>query len=678
MAFWTRFIKRKSPLLEAQEKPVGFLKRIVAFIVRQKPFWYASGVSLLALGAAAYYTIKIRPYLGRRAGIVIEQPAAQEAPPVPQVSKEAEPFPTIVESVTEARAQAVELMKAAEAHYQQGALDEAKDELQRAIGLTSDTGLLTVAYTNLAHILGGEGRYSQAVLFLQRALSFDKHFIQGYHNLGVAHLRAHDYDDAQIAFQICLREKPDFAPCHTGLGELHAVMGRQAQAISEFTESLKNQENPDVRYDLGLAYLQSENKALAIEQFTAVQKAAVDPYLRYLALFNRGYALDLLDRHEEAAEDYRAAAALAPKDVDATFNMGLALMAAGRKDEALAAFHRVIDLDPSNFDAYANAATLHAALGQYQEGISLLKPVQDKLPLHKQVNYLLGNLYHRVGKLAESHDAYYRVLNYSPEELSSQLQADAMAALASVFDDSGDLDAAERLYHDAISIDKKAAYLHFNLARTFRRHRKFEDAVKEIAMAVEMTQSSDYQYVLAMAEILLDAELMNKAFDAYRLALEISPNEVYPRFMMAHVAARQQQWTTALTEYNRLLTQNPAPDVRSAVHKGIGNVYHEQSQYDQALSAYKEALTDMPNDAALYYNIARTYMQMDKLDECHMALDKSISLNSESSEAFTLLGVYNFRKGLMGKAYEAFDRAVKLNPENIEAYYNREALRKYQ
>lgn len=678
MGFLTRFIKRKSPLLDAQDTPAdaGVFKRFLQILVRQKQFWFALGLTMLILGAGTYWLLNVQPYLKEKiiGAHMPEAPAATNEPS--NVAEDTHPtgLTDIQESVREARAEAVSLMRQAEIHYQQGVVDSAKDKLKQAITLTSDTGLLSTAYANLANILDGEGRYTEAERFLQRALTFNRHFIDGFHNLGVVYLHMRDFDKSQLAFQMALRERGDFAPSHAGLGEIHSIQGRYPEAIQSFTESLRLREDPGVRLNLGLAYLQSGNHAMAMEQFAVVISSTSDPYLRYIAHFNRGFVLDSKGRYDEAVSDYQTAISLAPKDIDATFNLGLSLMAAGRKEEGIQAFRGVIQYDPNNLDAYLNAVTMHSDLGQYQAAYDLLRPVHDRIPYHRRVNYLLGHLCHRLGKLGESHEFFNKVLLSGRDELQPQLKADALAGLASVFDDSGDLGAAETYYNEALLLDK-SSYLHYNLSRTYRRDRKYEDSIRTITAAVDQ-EPGNYTYVLAQAEVLFEADYLAKAYDVYKLAAELSPHESYPRFMMAYTASRQRMWPAALTEFNRLLS-NPVPqEVRGAVLKGIGNVYHDQGEYEKALDAYRDAAGALTGDASLYYNIARTYFQMNRYDECYSALQKSISLNPNSTESHTLLGTYYFKKGLMDRAYAEFEEAVRLNPENLEAYYNRDVVRK--
>ncbi|MBI4177987.1 tetratricopeptide repeat protein, partial [bacterium] len=430
MAFWTRFLKRKSPLLEGQPDDAGAVKKAARWVVRQKPFWASLGLCMVIIGGFFYYYVFVRPYSQideKLMGIGLERPPSTFERAGPRGGRpDTSEIPDIRESVVESRAEAVSLIRLAEVHYQKGLIDPAKDALIRAISLTSDTSLLSTAYANLSNILDGEGRLVQAEQFLQRALTFDRRFVKGYHNLGVVYVHMHEYDKALLAFQVAVREEPDFAQAHAGIGEVHSIKGNFAESIRAYTEALRLREDPQVRLNLGLAYLQSENIPKAIEEFTAVLAAARDPYMGYLAHFNRGFALDSSRRYEEAVSDYQAALERAPKDVDARFNLGLSLMALKRQAEALAAFRRVVELDRDNMDAYLNAVAMHSELGQYPEALALLRPVHDRIPHNIRVNYQLGHLYHRVGQLGDAHDFFNQTLGPNPyEQLTTTLKADA-------------------------------------------------------------------------------------------------------------------------------------------------------------------------------------------------------------------------------------------------------------
>jgi len=648
---------------------------MVRFLVRQKPFWAAIGLAAVFIAGYTYYAIHYKPFMVENLdGIGLEglQPTARPMGETPKAVERVD-LPGIPESVQESKSEAAALLRMAETHFQQGLWDEAVDELKRAVGLTSDTSVLSIAYANLAYLMDSEGKYSEAEKFLQRAVAFDKKFIQAYHNLGVIYLHLHDYDKALLAFQLAVREQADFSPSLAGIGEVHATMARYPEAITTFTESLRLREDPSVRYNLALAYLHSGNRSKAGAEFTTVLNTTPDPYMKYLALFNRAIAFDQERRYDEAAADYRAALTMTPTDIEARYNLGLMLKEGGKKEEALKEFLEVIKLDKDNIDAYYNAVTILAELGQYQQAMDLLKPVHDRLPDNKRINYLMGHLHHRLGNLPASHESFNTIVGYSGrEDIPIQLKADAMAGLAAVMDDSGDIKFAEHLYKDALDLGD-ASYLRYNLARTLKRGRKYEESAKQATTAVEQ-EPGNYTYRLALAEVLLEGQNLTKAFDVYKQAAELAPQEYYPRFMMAYTAGRQRLWHTALTEYNRLLGSDLTPAIRGAVHKGIGNIYHDQGDFTEALKSYKEALPLVPTDADLFYNVSRTYFQMSRLDESFAALQKCIALNPVSSEAYTLLGVYYFKKGLLPKAREAFDKAIQINPENLEAYYNRDVL----
>lgn len=86
------------------------------------------------------------------------------------------------------------------------------------------------------------------------------------------------------------------------------------------------------------------------------------------ALANRGAALRMLGRIEDALADYDRALAIAPDSPEAHNNRGVALAALNRHREAIAAYTRALTLRPSYDRARFNRALSHLVLGEFEPG----------------------------------------------------------------------------------------------------------------------------------------------------------------------------------------------------------------------------------------------------------------------------------------------------------------------
>jgi tetratricopeptide (TPR) repeat protein len=89
-----------------------------------------------------------------------------------------------------------------------------------------------------------------------------------------------------------------------------------------------------------------------------------------LAHNNRGVALGALGRHEEALEAYAQALALVPDYVDAHYNRGVSLAALNRHGEAIEACSRALVLEPRHARARFNRAISELTLGDFASGLA--------------------------------------------------------------------------------------------------------------------------------------------------------------------------------------------------------------------------------------------------------------------------------------------------------------------
>ena len=113
----------------------------------------------------------------------------------------------------------------------------------------------------------------------------------------------------------------------------------------------------------------------------AAPAEAAEAYRRALALdprdadahVNLGRLVHESGDAETAREHYGRALDCRPDDATAAFNLGVALEDLGRPREALAAYENALALDPGNADAHYNAASLCERLGQPADALRHLK-----------------------------------------------------------------------------------------------------------------------------------------------------------------------------------------------------------------------------------------------------------------------------------------------------------------
>ncbi len=99
------------------------------------------------------------------------------------------------------------------------------------------------------------------------------------------------------------------------------------------------------------------------------------------------------------------------------------------------------------------------------------------------------------------------------------------------------------------------------------------------------------------------------------------------------------------------------------------NLY-TQGLFQKALAQGLELMKDFPNSINLYNIIGASNKGLGKLDEAIEAYKKAISLKPDYTEAYYNMGIALKNQGKLDEAIEAYNKAVSVKPDYAEAYYN--------
>jgi len=223
--------------------------------------------------------------------------------------------------------------------------------------------------------------------------------------------------------------------------ELLRTEDRQAvdAALQEYLHALKARPDDSAsRYNLGNFYLERQDFARAVEEFTASSR--LQP-LSLAPLANRALAHAATGNNVQAETSLRQALELDPHHAEVNLNLGMLLAELGRLPEAEKAFRTAAKSDPRSATAAYNLGVLlardHPAeciewcrraaslrpqdtrygytlgfflnqQGRTHEAIPALEAVLQQTPPSSEAYRLLGSLYERQNRWAEARSVYQR------------------------------------------------------------------------------------------------------------------------------------------------------------------------------------------------------------------------------------------------------------------------------
>jgi|GEM_PF-6548749 len=230
--------------------------------------------------------------------------------------------------------------------------------------------------------------------------------------------------------------------------------------VNELAELVQqNPNNPQHRFDFGMAFLNSEapDYALAAEQF--LRAAQLDPTWA-AAHYNAGVCLTEDSKYPEATESFQTALALDPGDAKAWNNLGVVYNLYNRFAEARDAFAQATVLDPSYYEAFFNLGFAYEKLRMMPEAI---ESYETAIPLRPEVDLAYTNvarLYHFAGLYETAIERLMVADGLTPN--NPEVLYDLYKNHAAL----GHLSEAEQYYEAAVSIDPRYAEIHITQEQT--------------------------------------------------------------------------------------------------------------------------------------------------------------------------------------------------------------------
>ena len=210
------------------------------------------------------------------------------------------------------------------------------------------------------------GQYLDAQLCCQQALAADPRHADTLHLMGLLSAHAGQHDHAVEWFARALQQevKPQYL---ASLGTALQAQGRLEQALTAFDKAVQlGPDDPGLWINLGNVLADLERPAEALLAFQHVLK--LDPR-HWDAAYRCGFLLHGLGRSQEAVSSYDLSDRLRPNHAVILEMRAIALHGLKRFDEALADNKRAHALNPANADTCNNIGAVLQSLGRDEEAL---------------------------------------------------------------------------------------------------------------------------------------------------------------------------------------------------------------------------------------------------------------------------------------------------------------------
>lgn len=206
----------------------------------------------------------------------------------------------------------------------------------------------TMAYSNHAAVLRGEGRYDESLAELAKALKLAPQDVDTHYTAGTTLLDLGRFAEALQHFELARAGDPQYAAAYRGAGDALSGLARVDEAAEQCSLAVALDPTDHMALNcLAVARARQGRLAEALDLFRQVLALVPDDPGGYL---NVGNAYLVAGRLDEAAAAYQQALALRADYADALHNLGLIESQRGNAAATLEYFERAVTAAPGRTD----------------------------------------------------------------------------------------------------------------------------------------------------------------------------------------------------------------------------------------------------------------------------------------------------------------------------------------
>lgn len=258
-----------------------------------------------------------------------------------------------------------------------------------------------------------------------------------------------------------------------------------------------------------------------------------------------------------------------PAPVGSYYNLGVELYDQGKYAKAIDAYKLALRKNPKDLFAKYNLAVVYQDQGKHEQALDLYQEIlQDTEDTNSRIN--IAAIYYNRG------DQKRAIQELETAAKNNRDSADPSSALGEYLERQKLLEAAEKKYQQALSIDDQHALTHYRLGRLYCQQEK-----------------------------------TGLCLEGLKKAVELSPET--PGYLEA-LAIQYEKQTQPLEAINLLERVSVLQSERVDIFIWLGNLYKSEHLYKNAIQHYWSALAIEDNDPNVHRSLAEIYSLLSELE----------------------------------------------------------------
>lgn len=235
-----------------------------------------------------------------------------------------------------------------------------------------------------------------------------------------------------------------------------------------------------------------------------------------------------------------------------------------------------------------------------------------------------------------------------------------------VYNEAGNIEAAQRAMELAVEINPSLAESRMNLGNIYLRNGRIDDAINEYRQAIEINPTDGKTYH-NLGNAYVQKGWNGEAMGAYEQAIRLDPNYVDAYINLAITYGDAKMYAKAQQILKEAALIDPG---RADIYVRRGDIYLQSEDYQRALEEYGTALRIKRNNAAAHFGTGLCYNKLGMPKNEIQSYEQALRAQPNMFAARAHLGDAYFRGKDYTRAIKQYKICIELQPESSAIYYN--------
>jgi tetratricopeptide (TPR) repeat protein len=222
---------------------------------------------------------------------------------------------------------------------------------------------------------------------------------------------------------------------------------------------------------------------------------------------------------------------------------------------------------------------------------------------------------------------------------------------------------AQELVQEALTIKPNSARAHSAMGRVHLLNKDLTQALASFKTAVNLNQEyvDGYKFILQIAEEQNDPQAILQTATVLH---NLSPEN--PRYPLSIARAHMELGNLDLSEelFKKCIKLSPT---LTDAYKGLGGVYLEKKDYENALKSFEKALDLDQGDVSTINSLGLAYVKQGRFEEGIKRYKLALSISQFDPRVHFNMGLAYSEMGETHLAREAYQRAIAADPSHEKA-----------